>query len=332
MSSIIKKSVSQQFFPAEVTSGTGKRPVDIPEVFQLLSTIEAPVDDMAPTSTKRSDSKRRSLLLSDFKEKFGKFLLRIFDIRASNKMTWAKVFHTRMCYCQDITPGEKVDHLIQLCTTFLLASAGEINKMTRFAKEMMVHLATHRMDLDGALLAHRPSLQLRAVVVRQFLIGMKRFGLKDDAIQSYLQSQAEKLNALNAKAKGPASALALDPFRHRHASLPLDDLEDTSRENLLGLIMTWAKITDVNEMAKQVRTFAELFRGAEQVKEGDIVLVLIKKKSLPWEETKTDQQGRFSSMDVININSNAEFDIIYARATSQKKCGGPNIDCLDYCR
>eukprot|EP01102_Stenamoeba_stenopodia_P006312 TRINITY_DN172_c0_g1_i1.p1 TRINITY_DN172_c0_g1~~TRINITY_DN172_c0_g1_i1.p1 ORF type:complete len:941 (+),score=160.26 TRINITY_DN172_c0_g1_i1:162-2984(+) len=319
-SSYIKKSMSQPFL-AEA-AGIGKKPSDIPEVFGILTTIEAPGDELvgnlASSVSRSKDSKRKSLLLSDFKEKFGKFLLRIFDIRTANKMSWAKVFHTRMCHGQDITPSEKVDHYIQLCTAFLLASAGEINKMTRFAKELMVHLAIHRMDLDGALMGHRPCLQLRAVVVRQFLINMKRFGIRDDAIQNYLQDQAEKLNALNAKAKGPASALALDPFRHRHASLPLDDLEDTSRENLLGLIMTWAKINDPNEMAKQVRTFAELFRGAEQVKEGDIVLVLIKKISLPWEAAKTDQQGRFSSMDVIHINSNTEFDIIYARATGQK--------------
>jgi len=106
-----------------------------------------------------------------------------------------------------------VDHLIQLCTTFLLASAGEINKMTRFAKELMVHLATHRMDLDGALIGHRPCLQLRAVVVRQFLIGMKRFGLKDDAIQNYLQSQVLSLIPSSTSGKSSTSTSANN---HQH--------------------------------------------------------------------------------------------------------------------
>jgi len=41
----VKRSMSQTFI-ADVAIGTGKKPADIPEVFQLLSTIELPNDDV----------------------------------------------------------------------------------------------------------------------------------------------------------------------------------------------------------------------------------------------------------------------------------------------
>ena len=142
------------------------RPSDAPSDIQVsfymlltrldkLSVPGAELDaNSAGGATQASERKRKKEVLANLEAILGAFIEQKRSAFVVTR-TWAEIFHQRMIHNRDLLTPEQLDHWCELFAYFIKKggnSSIQAANLMAVAQELLIHLRTHRQDVDNSII------------------------------------------------------------------------------------------------------------------------------------------------------------------------------------